>query len=95
MGLDGGDRRRIALKFCGGCNPDYERTAYWEAIRLAAGETVQWVRLEDDDYQAVLLICGCPTACPRDEMPPGAKLVCLSDARLPAEDVLEMLREKE
>lgn len=85
----------MALKFCGGCNPDYERGEYWQAIRQAAGDQVEWVRLQDDDYQAVLLICGCPTACPRDDMPAGAHLVCLSDPRLPAEAVLAMLREKE
>jgi hypothetical protein len=86
---------KVALKFCGGCNPDYERAEYWEAIRQTAGDGVRWVRLEDDDYQAVLLICGCPTACPRDEMPDGVNLVCVSDPRLPAAAVLDMLREKE
>jgi hypothetical protein len=86
---------RVALKFCGGCNPDYERGEYGEAIKRAAGDQVQWVRLEDDDFQAVLLICGCPTACPREDMPAGVNLVCLSDPGLPAAAVLAKLREKE
>ena len=86
---------KVALKYCGGCNPDYERTAYWEAIKQAAGDEFQWVRLEDGDYQAVLLICGCPKACPREDMPSGVNLVCLSDPDSSAEAVLAMLREKE
>ena len=86
---------KVALKFCGGCNPDYDRSAHWEAIRQAAGEAVAWRRLEDDDYQAVLLICGCPAACPVDDMPAGARLVLVKDAKTTPAEVLALLMEKE
>jgi len=86
---------RVALKFCGGCDPGYERADYWRQIALAAGTSLKWRRLEDHDYQAVLLICGCATACPENEMPPGVPLVCLKDDRLAPAEVIRKLRDKE
>lgn len=86
---------KVALKFCGGCNPDYDRARLWDEIRAVAGQAVAWGRLEDDDYQAVLLICGCPTACPVDDMPAGVKLVLVKDANTTPAEVLAKLTEKE
>jgi len=85
----------VALKFCGGCNPGYERRDYWEAIARAAGPDIQWTNLEDRACQAVLLVCGCDTACPEKEMPPGLKLVCLKIDRLPPEEVVGNLLKEE
>lgn len=86
---------KVALKFCGGCNPDYDRARFWEQIREAAGAAVTWVRLEDGDHQAVLLICGCPTACPADDLPAGGRLVLVKDAQSTPADVLARLLERE
>ncbi|MFZ5585645.1 MAG: hypothetical protein ACOZHQ_06935 [Thermodesulfobacteriota bacterium] len=86
---------KVALKFCGGCNPDYDRARFWEQTRKAAGEAVTWVRLEDGDHQAVLLICGCPTACPVDDLPAGERLVLVKDAQSTPAEVLARLLERE
>lgn len=86
---------RVALKFCGGCDPGYERREYWEDIARAAGADIEWARLEDAGCQAVLLICGCPTACPEADMPPGLRLVRLSDDRLAPAEVVKKLLQKE
>lgn len=86
---------KVALKYCGGCNPDYERTDFFEAVKRLAGDEVVWVRPEDDDYQAVLVICGCPTACPDIEAPAGATVIRVADTHLSPTDILAKLREKE
>ena len=86
---------KVALKFCGGCNPDYERVEYFSAISRAAGDRLHWRRLEDRDYQAVLLICGCPTACPLNDMPAGLSLVCLTSPATAPETVVTLLGERE
>ncbi|MBI4800295.1 MAG: hypothetical protein HY794_16510 [Desulfarculus sp.] len=86
---------RVALKFCGGCDPGYERGEYWQAIARAAGPEIEWARLEDQGCQAVLLICGCDTACVEDDMPPGLRLVCLRNDRLPPRVVVDILLQRE
>ena len=31
--------RRVAIKFCGGCNPGFDRVQYFNRIRAAAGDS--------------------------------------------------------
>ncbi len=56
--------KKVALKYCGGCNPGFDRVAYAESVKSAAGPVIEWVTLEDEGFDTVLLICGCETACP-------------------------------
>ena len=58
----------VAIKYCGGCNPGYVRVAVFESIRNAAGETIEWTRFDPASSNSVLIICGCATACPAEEM---------------------------
>lgn len=57
-------RRRVALKYCGGCNPGFDRVEYFRKVQRVAGDSIEWVTLEDPGYGVVLLIQGCQTACP-------------------------------
>jgi len=91
-------RRRVALKYCGGCNPGYDRVGYFRRIREIVGEAVEWVTLEDPGFDVVLLIQGCQTACPEKT------LDCIGDRRIvsikddewdPEEVVKQLLRERE
>ena len=54
----------MALKYCGGCNPGFDRVAYVDKIKSAAGPDIEWVTLEEEGFDAVLLVSGCETACP-------------------------------
>ena len=51
----------IGVKYCGGCNPEYNRSAaieeWWENI-----VPVQ----EHIEYDIILLVCGCRRACIKD-----------------------------
>jgi hypothetical protein len=82
---------RVALKFCGGCDPAYDRVEYWEQIRLAAGDRIDWVRLDSGSYDAVLLICGCEKTCPRDDLSGEDCLVTLTNNSLDADLVVLLL----
>jgi hypothetical protein len=86
---------RVAVKFCGGCDPAYERGAYFREIKEAAGGRIEWCRPGEGGQRAVLLICGCATACPEEEMPPGAPVLCLKDNQLPPRQVAERLLKEE
>ncbi|MDQ5987710.1 MAG: hypothetical protein CSYNP_03455 [Syntrophus sp. SKADARSKE-3] len=58
------DTKIVAVKFCGGCNPTYERGQFFESIRKAAADKITWVRADNSKVDALLVICGCPAACP-------------------------------
>ena len=83
---------KVALKFCGGCDPAYDRVEYWEQIRREAGDSIDWVNLDSGGYDAVLLICGCNSACPRDDIPHTDCVVSITDDSLHAENVVSLLQ---
>jgi hypothetical protein len=66
---------RLAIKFCGGCNPLFERGELANKVRqgLSAAQWVSW----EEETDLVLIINGCPTACAeRAEIRKNSK-VCL------------------
>jgi len=55
---------RIALKYCGGCDPGFDRVDFFRRIQAAAGVRIEWITVDDEDFDTVLLIAGCERACP-------------------------------
>jgi hypothetical protein len=71
---------RIALKYCGGCDPEFDRVELFAKIRSAAADSIEWVGFEpvspadaasaaagvedDHGFNTVLVIAGCARACP-------------------------------
>lgn len=87
------------MKFCGGCDPGYDRVEYFRKIQDAADDLIEWVTLDEDDFEAVLVICGCETACPAENMGQsdrrsGRLILVRDDKRDPAE-IVESLLSKE
>lgn len=56
-------KKKVALKYCGGCDPAFDRVGYFRQIKLLAGDCIEWGTLEDQGYESVLLIQGCDAAC--------------------------------
>jgi uncharacterized metal-binding protein len=62
---------RIGVKYCGGCNPGYDRSAAYAAIRdgvtaVAAtkGAEVSFEPAREGElYDALLVLCGCANRC--------------------------------
>lgn len=84
---------QVAVKFCGGCDPGYERVAYFSKIKAAAGQGFRWVELKEGGYQAILLLSGCPRACPEEDLPGSVPLVSLKSDERDPERVVRMLTE--
>ena len=86
--------KTVAVKFCGGCNPTYDRLAYWEKVKAAAARSmITWVGPDHPAPEAVLLICGCPTSCPEKDyraFPPG-RLLCVRDQRTAPDETAETI----
>ncbi|MBU2643209.1 hypothetical protein KKI24_00760 [bacterium] len=56
-------RRKIGVKYCGGCNPKYDRVALVQRMEQALSEAWEFVSWEDPTADHILIIAGCETAC--------------------------------
>jgi len=54
---------RVGVKYCGGCNPEYDRVALVEHIRERLEGKVSFVPSESEGVDVILTVHGCRTAC--------------------------------
>ena len=56
------------MKYCGGCNPRYDRKAVVERLKTAFPDT-EFVETGDDDgpFDHVIVLCGCSATCASHE----------------------------
>lgn len=57
------EKLKIGLKYCGGCNPTYDRGLMAEKIRRELNDAADFVTIIDDDVDMVLSIQGCDVSC--------------------------------
>ncbi|MCG6533863.1 MAG: hypothetical protein L7F78_04050 [Syntrophales bacterium LBB04] len=85
--------RKVALKYCGGCDPAFDRVAYFNEIKSAALDRIEWVRPDDSDFQSLLVINGCLTACPERDLTYECKgpVLSLRNKEMDPQRVVELL----
>ena len=54
---------RVGIKYCGGCNPEYDRVAIVDHIKQSLRDEIEIVRPESEDVDLILSVNGCSTAC--------------------------------
>ncbi|MCD8299932.1 MAG: hypothetical protein LUC41_01950 [Clostridiales bacterium] len=54
----------VDIRFCGGCNPHYDRGAFAGRIRDEYPDFQYWYN-SPEDTDVVILLCGCSAACAR------------------------------
>ena len=54
---------KVGIKYCGGCNPYYDRVDLVERIKRRLQGKVEFVSAANDDAELVLAVEGCSTAC--------------------------------
>lgn len=56
---------RTGVKYCGGCNPHYDREKEVALLNQKLAEKKsEIVPLKDEiEYDKILLVCGCPRVC--------------------------------
>lgn len=86
-------RKRIALKHCGGCDPGFDRVDYFNRIREAAGDSIEWVTLNDEGIDAVLAISACETACLEEKIDwsPYNRVVAVRDDKTDPDEIIIIL----
>lgn len=67
---------RLAIKFCGGCNPHFDRGEVARLIKKAWGAG-EWVSA-DENADLLLIINGCLSSCAQREEVEGKASSCLS-----------------
>jgi hypothetical protein len=72
-----GTKRRIGVKYCGGCNPTYERVEMIEKVRFRLGDQFFFCQVGDEEIEASVLVSGCPRACADQGLNPE-KNICYS-----------------
>lgn len=56
---------RVGIKFCGGCNPRYDRPALVSRLAGRFPRVCFLPVAEGERYDAVAVVCGCLAACAR------------------------------
>ena len=54
---------KVGIKYCGGCNPYYDRVALVKRIERRLQGKVEFVSAANDGVDLVLAVEGCNTAC--------------------------------
>lgn len=54
---------RVGIKYCGGCNPEYDRVAVVDHIKRSLKDEIEIVPPESEDVDLILSVNGCSTAC--------------------------------
>ncbi|MBW2117242.1 MAG: hypothetical protein JRF53_02605 [Deltaproteobacteria bacterium] len=54
---------RVGIKYCGGCNPEYDRIEVVDHIKKSLQDKIEIVRPESEDVDLILSVNGCSTAC--------------------------------
>ncbi len=88
--------KRIALKYCGGCDCTYDRSEHAKKIKKAAEGRIEWVTMDDGGFDTVLMIHGCHVACPEEKLEPGHswRIVSVIDDRVAPEEIINKLLER-
>ena len=54
---------KIGVKYCGGCNPNYDRVELVEDLKRRLGGKVKFVPPDSEGVDLILAVEGCETAC--------------------------------
>lgn len=73
---------RVGIKYCGGCNPRYERVEKVEKLKKQFPDTVFEAYRGQEECDKVLFVCGCERTCLRfREDLPQEKGIVVGDAQ--------------
>jgi len=56
-------RTKIGIRYCGGCNPRYERVEMIQGVQSVVGDQFLFIRHDQKDLDGLITVSGCPRAC--------------------------------
>jgi len=54
---------KVGVKYCGGCNPSYDRVKTVKELEERLGGKVEFVSWRDENADGVVIVAGCPVSC--------------------------------
>ena len=63
-----GIKKKIGIKYCGGCNPTYERLEFIQEVQSRLGNRFLFCRSDRRDLDGMLLINGCVRSCATENL---------------------------
>jgi len=84
---------RVGLKYCGGCNPMFDRIAAVQKIREELAGEAELIPLSEGDSEVVLAVMGCGAACADVEGIDESRLVVIVSEK-DIEAVVEEIKRK-
>lgn len=60
--------KRIGVKYCGGCNPFYERVEIVWRIQSQLNDPFLFFRHDEPDIDVMVLLSGCQRACAAQDL---------------------------
>jgi 3-hydroxyacyl-[acyl-carrier-protein] dehydratase len=63
------EKAKVFLRYCGGCNPRYDRVAAVEHLKKCFPQLVFCPYDPDEKGCAALIVCGCTARCPAQGRP--------------------------
>ncbi|MDI6761483.1 MAG: hypothetical protein QME83_00480 [Thermodesulfobacteriota bacterium] len=63
-------KKKVGLKYCGGCNPSYERVEIVQRAQSQLKDRLLFLRHDEPDIEVVVLINGCCRTCASQDMNP-------------------------
>lgn len=58
---------KVGIKYCGGCNPRFDRAALVEKLEKEYGKVELTYDLADPQVEHIVAVCGCERACVKEE----------------------------
>lgn len=83
----------IAIKYCGGCNPSFDRVAAVAGMLNRLADSVNLAPMDDETIDMLVAVEGCPTACADLDSLAGTKIVVLTSREAVEQFVLDVLAE--
>lgn len=69
---------KFAIKYCGGCNPDFDRVEAVAEMLARLADVAEMVAVDDERADMLVAVQGCRTACADLDNFQGKKIVVLS-----------------
>ena len=60
-------KKKVGLKYCGGCNPSYERVEMVQQLQSLLEKQFIFSDAEQQDIDLLVFVNGCPRCCANDK----------------------------
>lgn len=67
MAVQSSSVMKIGIKYCGGCNPRYDRKDIVTRLEDEYKDLIINLINKNEDYDLVIILCGCSSCCINDE----------------------------